>query len=121
MPRCRRTEEIKVRVTPEMKAQVLALAAGRQETESVIIREALLAYLASKDVRTAGELSLADANATYGASSPTSAARKTAPDESTQEAAVLARSLKREIRKKTLPGHSLPAAAKVSASVHGSV
>lgn len=38
-------EEIKVRVTDAMKARVVALAEARGESESVIVREALNAYL----------------------------------------------------------------------------
>ena len=38
-------EEIKVRVTGHMKARVVALAEARGESESVIVREALNAYL----------------------------------------------------------------------------
>ena len=40
-----KTEEIKVRVTPEIKSRILALAEGRGEAESVIIREAIASYL----------------------------------------------------------------------------
>ena len=37
--------QIKVRVTAEMKARVMALASEREETESAIVRAALVAYM----------------------------------------------------------------------------
>lgn len=40
------TAELKARVSPEMKAQIVALAAQVGESEGVIIRQALNAYLA---------------------------------------------------------------------------
>jgi predicted DNA-binding protein len=41
-------DEIKVRVTQQMKSRVVALAHERGESESVIVREALNAYLLSE-------------------------------------------------------------------------
>jgi len=41
----RKQEEIKVRVTRAMKAQIVALANARGESESIIVREALFEYL----------------------------------------------------------------------------
>lgn len=41
--------EIKLRVSGTIKAAVVALADARQEAESVIVREAILAYLGKKD------------------------------------------------------------------------
>lgn len=48
MPKRQKSEEIKVRVTTEMKAAVLDLATARGEAESLIVREALTEYLTSR-------------------------------------------------------------------------
>jgi predicted DNA-binding protein len=56
---------VNVRVTPQMKARVVALARERGESEGVVVREAIRLYLAEREgkgiasvpVRRAGSLS----------------------------------------------------------------
>lgn len=48
MAKRQKTEEIKVRVTTDMKKSVLYLAESRGEAESLIVREALSEYLAKR-------------------------------------------------------------------------
>lgn len=50
MPKKKKQEEIKVRVTGDMKAAVLKAAEAREESESLIVREALAEYLAARNV-----------------------------------------------------------------------
>lgn len=47
MAKIQKDEEIKVRVTKETKRQVEYLAEEREESESLIVREAIAEYLAS--------------------------------------------------------------------------
>ena len=48
MAKRQKTEEIKVRVTTDMKRAVLSVADSRGEGESLIVREALAEYLAKR-------------------------------------------------------------------------
>lgn len=62
MPKRQKSEEIKVRVTSEMKQSVLDLATARGEAESLIVREALTEYLANRADK------IAEAQSHYGSS-----------------------------------------------------
>lgn len=62
-------EEIKVRVTQQMKARVVALATERGESEAVIVREALNAYLLRDGSQSHATHPTAPHKATYGKSS----------------------------------------------------
>jgi hypothetical protein len=49
----RKDEELKTRVTAQMKARVIAYAAERGESESVVVREALASYFAKLEATSA--------------------------------------------------------------------